>query len=232
MLNKHPVSSPWQTKPTDRFVLRWIKCYLSARITPMLVKVTWLQPWTITISSTGLGVLGGVVFALGLGWLAGLITAASQILDGVDGQFARLTGKQSVSGAFLDSVLDRYADGVIVIGLIIYLIRLPVAIPLWQLLALGSLALIGSNLISYSTARAESLGIQFDVSTLANSMANKGTRTTVTVLSGFGSLFWPPMPMVALLYLALYINLVVVRRLFQASRLSPVHPEPANSKDA
>ena len=232
MLNEHPVSSPWQTKPTDRFVLKWIKCNLSARITPILVRAKWLRPWVITISSAGLGMVGGVVFALGVGWLAGLIAATSQILDGVDGQFARLSGKQSVSGAFLDSVLDRYSDGAMVIGLIVYLIRLPIAIPLWQLLVLGSLALIGSNLVSYSTARAESLGIQLDGSTLANSLANKGTRTTVTVLSCFGSLFWPPMPMVALFYLAMYINMVVVRRLLQASRLSPNHPELANSKDA
>lgn len=218
-MNEHPVPISWQTKPTDRFVLKWIKCYLSARITPTLVKVKWLRPWMITISSAGLGVVGGVIFALGLGWLAGLIAAASQILDGVDGQFARLTGMQSVSGAFLDSVLDRYADGAMVIGLIVYLIRLPIAIPLWQLLVLASLALIGSNLMSYSIARARSLGIQLDGPTLTSSLANKGTKTTVIVLCCFGSLFWPPMPMVALCYLAFYLNLVVVGRLFRASRL-------------
>jgi len=220
MLNEHPNTSSWQTKPTDRFVLKWIKCHLSARITPTLVRVKWLRPWVITISSAGLGVVGGVVFALGLGWLAGLIAATSQILDGVDGQFARLTGMKSVSGAFLDSVLDRYAEGAMVIGLIVYLIRLPITIPLWQLLILGSLALIGSNLMSYSIARAQSLGIQLDGPTLANNLANKGTKTTVIVLCCFVSLFWPPMPIVALCYLALYLNLVVVRRLFRASRLS------------
>lgn len=63
--------------------------------------------------------LGGVVFALGVAWLAGLIAAMAQILDGVDGQFARLRGEQSKSGAFLDSVLDRYADGAMVIGMIL-----------------------------------------------------------------------------------------------------------------
>ena len=216
MLNENPSSNPWKTKPTDRLILKWIKCHLSARITPRLTVVKWLRPWMITISSTVLGVVGGVVFALGVGWLAGLIAACSQVLDGIDGQFARLRGEQSISGALLDSVLDRYSDGAMVVGLTIYLVRLPTFFPLWLFLVLGAMALIGSNLISYSTARAESLGIETDVSTLANSMANKGTRTTVTVLSGFGSLFWSPMPIVALLYLALYINLVVVRRLILA----------------
>jgi hypothetical protein len=64
-----PVPSLWQTKPTDRFVLKWIKCHLSARITPRLVRVKWLRPWMITVSSASLGVLAGVAFAMEWGWL-------------------------------------------------------------------------------------------------------------------------------------------------------------------
>jgi hypothetical protein len=63
----------WQTKPSDRFVLRWIKVHLSARITPHLLAWNGLEPWMITLFSSTLGVLGGVVFALGWGWLAGSI---------------------------------------------------------------------------------------------------------------------------------------------------------------
>ena len=166
----------------------------------------------ITISSALVGVLAGVVFALGWAWLAGLIAAASQVLDGVDGQFARLTGRQSTTGAFLDSVLDRYPDGAMVIGLVIYLVRLPAPIPLWLTLALGSLALIGSNLVSYGSARAESLGIDLGKPTLAS----KGTRTTVMALCAIASLIWPPMPLVALLYLVIHTNGVVVKRLIEA----------------
>jgi len=231
MLEEEPVASPWKTKPTDRLVLKWIKCHLSAHITPTLVRIKWLRPWMITISSAVLGSVGGIVFALGLGWLAGLIATASQVLDGVDGQFARLKGEQSVGGAFLDSVLDRYTDGAMVIGMIIYLVRLPVTVHRWQLLILGALALIGSNLISYTTARAGSLGIRLDVSTVINSLANKGTRTTVMILSCFGSLFWAPMPLVTLIYLALYTNLVVVVRIIQVSRLAPVRHDATDGKD-
>ncbi|WP_244086204.1 hypothetical protein [Desulforhabdus sp. TSK] len=83
----------WQTKPSDRFVLRWIKVHLSARITPHLLTWSGLEPWMITLFSSSLGVLGGAVFALGWGWLAGSIAACAQVLDGVDGQFARITGK-------------------------------------------------------------------------------------------------------------------------------------------
>ena len=209
-----PASHAWQTKPTDRFVLKWIKCHLSSRITPKLVRIEWLQPWMITVFSAVLGVLAGVVFALGWGWLGGLIGAVSQVMDGVDGQFARLTGRQSQAGALLDSVLDRYPDGAMVMGLVIYLIRLPYLLPLWVLLVLGYLALVGSSLISYSGARAESLGLHLGKPTLAS----KGTRMTVMVLCGFGSLFWSPMPIVALGYLVVHPNVVVAKRLLHVFR--------------
>ena len=204
-------SGVWQTKPTDRFVLKWIKVRISARITPHLVKYSWLRPWMITLLSSGLGVLGGVTFALGWGWPAGCLAACGQILDGVDGQFARLTGHESKEGAFWDSVLDRYFDGTMVIGLVIYLIRLPSSIPPWVLVALGILAFIGSNLISYSTARADSLGIDPGKPTLAS----KGTRMTSMILCAWGSAFWPSLPIVALIYLALHTNIVVVMRLIK-----------------
>lgn len=187
----------WQTKPTDRFVLKWIKVHLSARITPRLVSWGWLRPWMITLSSSTLGVIGGVVFALGSGWLAGCMAAIAQVLDGVDGQFARLTGDQSAGGAFWDSVLDRYAEGAMVIGLVVYLIQLPLPMPLWLLLILGSLALIGSNLTSYTASRAKDLGIDLG----KPSLGSKGTRFTVMVLCGWGSLLWPSLPVVALCYL-------------------------------
>ena len=206
----------WQTKPTDRFVLRWIKIHLSARITPALLNRGWLVPWMITLLAAALGCMAGLVFAMGSGWLAGCIAAVAQILDGVDGQYARLTGRESRGGAFLDSVLDRYADGAMIIGLTIYLIRLPSSLPTGWLIFLGALALIGSNLISYSTSRAEGLGLSLGKATLAS----KGTRTVALILSGWGSLLWPPLPIAALLYLGLHTNAVVVSRLIRAARAS------------
>jgi phosphatidylglycerophosphate synthase len=206
----------WQTKPSDRFVLKWIKVHLSARVTPRLLGLDWLEPWMITLSSSALGVLAGIIFALGWGWLAGTIAACAQVLDGVDGQFARITGKQSASGAFWDSVLDRYSDGAMVFGLILYLIRLSSPLSVWSIFVLGALALIGSNLISYSSARAESLGLNLGKPTLAS----KGTRTSVMILCAWGSLVWPMLPLAALLYLAIHSNGVVIRRLLQTSRSS------------
>jgi len=204
----------WKTKPTDRFVLKWIKCHLSAHITPRLITVTWVKAWMITLCSCILGVAGGVVFGLGWGWLASLLAICSQILDGVDGQFARLTGSQSAAGAYLDSISDRYSDGAMIIGLFLYLLQLPLLIPLWQMLILGSLAFIGSNLVSYSSAKADSLQIALGKATLAS----KGTRMTVIILCGLGSVFWAPLPIVGLGYLAIHPNLAVMNRILHSFR--------------
>jgi phosphatidylglycerophosphate synthase len=210
-----PVNS-WQTKPSDRFVLKWIKVHLSARITPHLVRWGWLRPWMITLGAASLGVLAGLVLALGWASSAGCLAACAQVLDGVDGQFARLTGRQSRGGAFWDSVLDRYADGALVVGLVIYLLRLPLPCPPWVVIVLGYLALTGSNLISYSSARAETLGIQLGKPTLAS----KGTRTVAMILSAWGTPLWPPMPVAALLYLVTHTQSTVIFRLLRAFRVS------------
>ena len=199
----------WQTKPSDRFILKWIKIHLSARITQKILPWSWLDPWMVTVFSAVLGTAAGVVFASGWAGFAGCIAAGSQVLDGVDGQLARLTGRQTNAGAFWDSLLDRYTDGSMVIGLTVYLFQLPAPISFWLLLALGAVALIGSNLISYSSARAENLGIDLGQPTLAS----KGTRMTVMIVCAWGSLFWPPLPVVALVYLVGHTQLVVIHRL-------------------
>jgi len=154
-----------------------------------------------------LGMAAGCSFAAGWGVLAGLMAGASQVLDGVDGQYARLTGTASSAGAFLDSVLDRYSDGFLVLGLIIFNVQQ--GIPGWLLFLVGAFAFIGCGLVSYTSARAESLGIDLGYPTLAS----KGTRTTLIAMSGILSGFFPYTPMIALCYLVLHTNLTVFHRI-------------------
>ncbi len=209
----------WQTKPTDRFVLRWIKLHLSSRLTTRIVVIPWARPWMITLGASLLGVAAGCSFSLGLGWLAGALALASQVLDGVDGQYARLTGREGPAGAFLDSVLDRYTDGAVVIGLTVYLVRLPLPFPLWAWLIIGFLAVAGTGLVSYSTARAEVLGLSMGRPTLAS----KGTRTAVTALSGLATPLWAEAPAVAMVYLVLHTNGLVLWRIHRAYRQCGQH---------
>lgn len=163
----------------------------------------------VTATSAALGVLAGLVFGLGWGFAAGCLAAVAQILDGVDGQLARLKGMETAWGAFWDSTLDRYADGAMLVGMGVYVAREVPSIPLGALIPLGTAALIGCGLISYTTARAENLALDLGPPTLVS----KGTRTTLMILSAWATVFWKGAPFVALLALAVLTNVVVAQRL-------------------
>jgi len=159
------------------------------------------------------GMLAGLAYGLSWGGAAGLLAAVSQVLDGVDGQFARLTKSQSAAGAFLDSVLDRYSDGALVIGLSVYNIQSGL-LTSRAIIVLAFLALAGSGLISYTSARAQALGINLGKPTFAS----KGSRTSAIALSGLLSPFSPIVPLAALCYLSIHTNLVALGRIYKAYR--------------
>ncbi|MEO6002513.1 MAG: CDP-alcohol phosphatidyltransferase family protein [Opitutus sp.] len=78
---------------------------------------------------------------------------ASALLDVLDGAVARARGEESAAGAVIDSVLDRYAEFIFFGGLFIYYQNQLVP----QTLVL--VALLGSFLVTYSTAKAEAIGV-------------------------------------------------------------------------
>lgn len=211
MTTERTPENSWMTKPTDRFVLKWIKINLSSHVTARLVNIQWLQPWMITVVSALVGLVAGATFAIGRPFIGALVAAVSQVLDGVDGQLSRRTGKASTAGAFLDSCLDRYSDGALVLGLLINELRTSPDDVAGFVLTIGALALIGSGLISYSSARADSLTLDIGKPTLAS----KGTRTSVVVIAGLLSPVTPIMPFLALCYLAIHTNVVVVLRILR-----------------
>ncbi len=79
----------------------------------MLLARTPVTPNQITVASFLLALLGASLLALADSswWIAGgLVIQAASILDGCDGEVARLKCRQSARGAWLDTILDRYAD--------------------------------------------------------------------------------------------------------------------------
>jgi len=204
----------WKTKPTDRFILRFIKLYFSAPVSVRLVRLfPNIKPAGLTFSAAGLGVCGGFAFGLGWAWLGGLLAALAQVLDGVDGQVARLAGRVTARGALLDSVADRYMDFALLFGIFFYCVRYSSGIGQageiisteW-LFVLAALAAAGSSQISYFTARAASLNLDFK----RPEYAGKGSRTTVVIICGLLAPLWIHFPLVALLYLALHPNLALL----------------------
>jgi CDP-diacylglycerol--glycerol-3-phosphate 3-phosphatidyltransferase len=83
----------------------------------------------------------------------GLVALAASLFDMVDGRVARLRGRETKFGAYLDSTMDRYSDMVLYMGLMILYARLertPLMVLVW-------VAAVGSFMTSYARARAESL---------------------------------------------------------------------------
>jgi CDP-diacylglycerol--glycerol-3-phosphate 3-phosphatidyltransferase len=90
-----------------------------------------------------------------IGWAGGLILFAG-LFDMLDGQVARLGNMKSVFGALYDSVLDRYSELIMFLGICYYLVGHHY---FWSSI-FAFVALIGSMMVSYVRARAEGLGIE------------------------------------------------------------------------
>src|ERR1700743_66874 len=90
-----------------------------------------------------------------VGWAGGLILFAG-LFDMLDGQVARLGNMSSQFGAMYDSVLDRYSELILFLGICYYL----VAHHYFFSSLFAFIGLIGSMMVSYTRARAEGLGIE------------------------------------------------------------------------
>jgi CDP-diacylglycerol---glycerol-3-phosphate 3-phosphatidyltransferase len=108
----------------------------------------------ITLGGTLLMAIVGVLLANGQFLIGGVLVILSAPLDALDGTVARLAGMADKFGAFLDSTSDRYAEGFILIGLLIYGLTRRED---W-IVVLSFVAMWGSFAVSYTRARAEGLG--------------------------------------------------------------------------
>jgi len=102
--------------PKDGFISRLINRKFSLRITKLLSS-TKITPNQITVISFLVAIASAISFAFLNPILGGLLAQFSSILDGVDGEIARLKYLQSKYGEIFDSLLDRYADYFIVLGM-------------------------------------------------------------------------------------------------------------------
>jgi len=97
-----------------------ISRYLNRRLSRPLARLVAFTPLTpnfISFLSFLIGLASATAFFKGQNVLGGILAQTASVMDGVDGDLARLKGKVSSFGAFFDSVLDRYADAAIILGL-------------------------------------------------------------------------------------------------------------------
>ena len=166
-----------------------------------------LTPNRITVLGAFLAFLSAFVYAE---WqanpflllLATVLLLLSGFCDVLDGLVARLYKQATMFGGFLDSLLDRYADAIVYVGIgfgglcNLY----------WGLIA----AIIGSLLVSYSRARAEAAGLKME----SIGLAERAERILILVVASLVAIFWQPTMVMnaAIILLAVLTNLTVLQR--------------------
>ncbi len=132
---------------------RWFEEPASAALDKLGV-----TPNMATLTGTVISVGAGAAAADGRWILAGILVILGATFDMLDGGIARRTGQVSRRGALLDSVMDRVAEGALLLGLLVYYTR---SNTFDQTLALLTfIAFAGSMMVSYVRARAEGLGMK------------------------------------------------------------------------
>jgi len=121
--------------------------YLEAIVRP-LARIG-LTPNALTFIGLAISLLGAYLFARGEQVFAALVLLFGSLVDALDGTLARLTGKTSRFGAFMDSTFDRISDGAVLFGIAAG------GLVSWRV---AFIAFMGSYLVSYERCRAELAG--------------------------------------------------------------------------
>ena len=135
----------------DGLVSRYLNRPLSRPVARGL-RPTPLTPNQVTTFTLLLAVATGAMIAAGWNIAGGIAIQAVSVIDGVDGELARLKDRATRFGGVFDAVSDRYADAIMLAGMTVYAVRFE-DYPRPEFV--GALALGAALIVSYSRARIE-----------------------------------------------------------------------------
>jgi CDP-diacylglycerol---glycerol-3-phosphate 3-phosphatidyltransferase len=196
---------------------RYARALFNRLMTPLAAALVraGISPDAVTLVGT-LGVAAGalVFYPVGKLLIGTVVITAFVFCDTLDGTMARLAGRPSSWGAFLDSTLDRVGDAAIFGGLVMWYFgggdHRTTAV-------LALTCLVAGALVSYAKARAEGLGMTANVG-----IAERADRLVVVLLAtGLVGLGVPRVVLtVVLALLALASGVTVVQRMLEVRRQS------------
>jgi CDP-diacylglycerol--glycerol-3-phosphate 3-phosphatidyltransferase len=111
--------------------------------------------------------LAAAVLATGQLRIGGALVLLAGIFDMFDGALARIQNKKTTFGAFLDSTVDRYSEGLVLLGILLYATGQPPSVTRTWVVALTYVAGLSSLMVSYAKARAEGLGLECKIGLMA-----------------------------------------------------------------
>jgi len=134
----------------------------------LLIKLR-ITPNMVTAFGLGLNLVAAIIFIYGaefasrgdhsyVGWAGATILIAG-LFDMIDGRLARMSNQANLYGALFDSVIDRYSEMIMFLGICYYF----VAQDYFLSSLFAFIAMIGSLMVSYTRARAEGLGVECSV---------------------------------------------------------------------
>src|SRR5437868_8870344 len=171
--------------------------------------VRWLalskiHPNVLTFLGLVINIWAAWLFSQGSFRSAGVVVIGAGVFDMVDGRVARATSQVTKFGGFFDSVLDRYSDLALFVGLLVYY----ASITRFPYIVLTAIVMTGSVMVSYTRARAENSIPKCKVGFLE--------RPERIVLIMIGALF---LRMAQVLWvIAVFSNLTVVHRMIYTYR--------------
>lgn len=162
-----------------------------------------LRPNHLTLAGLGVSLLAAAAFVAGRTRLAGGLLVLAGLFDFFDGALARASGQVTPFGAFLDSVIDRYSDLAVLAALVLFFAQGGRTRP--ALVAMA--ALVGSVMVSYTKARAESIGVACTVGVM-----ERPERLICLILGALLDLLEPALWVLAVLANATALQRIVFTR--------------------
>ncbi|HEX2909615.1 MAG TPA: CDP-alcohol phosphatidyltransferase family protein [Chloroflexia bacterium] len=183
-----------------------------ARQVGKFVAKSGLTPNSLTILGFLLNFPAAFILAQGQNWswiAGGLMILFAGVFDMLDGAVAKVTGKVTKFGAFLDSTLDRYSEVVMFLGLILYFRSGPNTDQYGGSI-LVYVAIAGSLMVSYAKARAEGLNMECK----GVGLLPRPERVILVALGCLIQPFWNLGLIVILWILAIFTNFTAIQRIW------------------
>lgn len=167
-------------------------------------------PNQVTILGLIFSLFALVAISLNFPVIYGILVFVSGLLDGVDGALAKITDQASPKGGFLDSIIDRYSDFILVLGFLFwqghsnFYFLLP--FNLWVVISL-----VGFIMVSYTRSRGESYGLDLD-----RGIAGRSERLLILSVFSILHLFDTKFPIYGLIVAGILANLTAIYRILIA----------------
>ncbi len=163
-----------------------------------------VRPNHLTVVGLGVSILAALALSQGRLRVGALLLALAGLFDFFDGSLARLANSVSAFGAFLDSVVDRYSDLVVLLGVVLYYHRAADT----QGVLLTMITMVGTIMISYTKARAQSIGLACEIG-----LMERPERLIVLIAGATFNVLTP-----AVIALAVLTNVTALQRIFYTRR--------------